>query len=229
MRARKLLLRAIVGALCVTAAVAIAVLLTGSFEHTEWRILATTSAVSAFGLLAVPAGMLLERGMAVTLARASAALIAAAFVLTLFVVWDGGSSFLGKTWGVVLTLALATAQAATVEARRRDNDSQLVRRLTAGSTLTGALLAALGVLGILSEIHGVTYYRVIGAIAVLDVLLLALTAILRRGTGPIAQTHRLRIDGELIEAPGRDFASAVSAAIRSAERDGKSVARIERL
>jgi hypothetical protein len=60
-------------------------------------------------------------------------------------------------------------------------------------------------------------------------LLLALTAILRRGTGPIAQTHRLRIDGELIEAPGRDFASAVSAAIRSAERDGKSVARIERL
>jgi hypothetical protein len=224
-----LLLRAIVGALCVTAAVAIAVLLTGSFEHTEWRILATTSAVSAFGLLAVPAGMLLERGMAVTLARASAALIAAAFVLTLFVVWDGGSSFLGKTWGVVLTLALATAQAATVEARRRDNDSQLVRRLTAGSTLTGALLAALGVLGILSEIHGVTYYRVIGAIAVLDVLLLALTAILRRGTGPIAQTHRLRIDGELIEAPGRDFASAVSAAIRSAERDGKSVARIERL
>jgi hypothetical protein len=227
-QARKLLLRAIVGALCVTATVAIVILLTGSFEHTEWRILATTSAVSAFGLLAVPAGMLLERGTAVVLARASAILTATAFVLTLVVVWDGGSSLLGKTWGIVLTLALATAQAATVEARRRDNDSQLVRRLTAGSTLTGAVLAALGVLGILTEIHGLTYYRVTGAIAVLDVLLLALTAILRRSTGPDSQTHRMRVDGELIEAPGRDFASAVSAAIRTAERDGRTVRRIER-
>ncbi|MCW2964759.1 MAG: hypothetical protein JWO17_2011 [Actinomycetia bacterium] len=229
MQARKLLLRAIVGALCVTAAVAIVVLLTGSFEHTEWRILATTSAVSAFGLLAVPAGMLLERGTAVVLARTSAALTASAFVLTLVVVWDSGSSLLGRTWGVVLTLALAAAQAATVEARRRDNDSQAVRRLTVGSTLTGAVLAALGVFGILTEIHGTTYYRVIGAIAILDVLLLALTAILRRGTGPVSQTHRIRVDGELIEAPGRDFASAVSAAIRSAERAGKAVRRIERV
>jgi hypothetical protein len=228
-QARKLLLRAIVGALCVTAAVAIVVLLTGSFEHTEWRILATTSAVSAFGLLAVPAGMLLERGTAVVLARTSAALTASAFMLTLVVVWDSGSSFLGRTWGVVVTLALAAAQAATVEARRRDNDTQLVRRLTVGSTLTGAVLAALGVLGILIEIHGTPYYRAIGAIAILDVLLLTLTAIVRRGVGPVSQTHRIRVDGELIEAPGRDFASAVSAAIRSAERDGKAVRRIERV
>lgn len=223
----KLLRAAIIGALCLTAAIAVVILLSGHFDETSWRILATTSAVSFFGLLGVPVGMLLERGRALLLARLSAALTLAAFALTLVVVWRHWTSGVGRTWGVVLTLAVAAAQAAVVEARRRDTDTPAIVLLTAASMLTGAALAVMGIAAILTEIEGDTYYRALGAVAVVDVLLLAVVAVLRRGPG--AQAHRLRINGELVEAPGRDFAAAVAAAIRTAEGEGKTVQRIERV
>jgi hypothetical protein len=72
MRAQKLLLSAIVAMLCLTAAIAIVVLLSGHFDETSWRVLGTTSAISFFGLLGVPVGVLLERGLAPVLARSSA-------------------------------------------------------------------------------------------------------------------------------------------------------------
>jgi hypothetical protein len=229
-QARKLLLSAIVGALCLTAAIAVVVLLSGHFDETSWRILGTTSAISFFGLLGVPVGMLLERGHAVALARISGALTCSAFVLTLVVIWRyHWANDVGKTWGVLFTLAVAAAQAAAVEARRRDNDTPAISLLTAGSMLTGGVLAAMGVLAILTEITNGTFYRALGAVAVVDVALIAIVAVLRRGVGPIAQGHRIRLDGELIEAPGRDFASAVAAAIRTAEKEGKTVKRIERV
>ncbi|NUR77141.1 MAG: hypothetical protein HOQ28_12755 [Thermoleophilia bacterium] len=228
MRARKLLLFGIVGALSLTAAVAVVVLLAGGFDDTSWRILATTSALSFFGLLGVPAGMLLERGRAVALARASAALTLVTFVLTLLVVWRHWSEGVGKTWGVLLTLAVAAAQAAAVEARRRDTDTPVIAGLVAGSMVTGSVLAALGVVAILTEIDDHAFYRVLGAIAVVDVLLITVAAVLRRGVGPIAQTYSVRVDGLLVEAPGRDFAAAAAAAIREAERDGTKVRRVER-
>jgi hypothetical protein len=227
-RARKLLLLAVVGALCLTAAVAVFVLLSDGFDDTSWRILATTSAISFFGLLAVPAGMLLERGRAVVLARASAGLTPVTFVLTLVVVWRRWSDGVGKTWGVLLTLSVATAQAAAVEARRRDTDTPTISGLVAGSMLTGSVLAAMGVAAILTEIDDHTFYRVLGAIAVVDLLLITVAAVLRRGVGPSARTYSVRVDGLLVEAPGRDFAAAVAAAIRDAERDGTRVRRVER-
>lgn len=47
MQARTLLLFAIVGALCLTAAIAVVVLLSGQFDETSWRILGTTSSISS--------------------------------------------------------------------------------------------------------------------------------------------------------------------------------------
>jgi hypothetical protein len=227
-QARKVLLSAIVGALCLTAAIAVVVLLSGHFDQTSWRILGTTSAVSFFGLLGVPVGMLLERGHAVLLARASGVLTSAAFVLTIAVIWRHWTDGVSKTWAVVLTLAVAAAQAAVVEARRRDTDTPAISAVVGGSMLTGAALAVMGIAAILTEIDDGTYYRGLGAVAVIDVLLLAIVAVLRRGVGPIAHPHRIRVNGELIEAPGRDFAAAVAAAIRTAENEGKTVQRVER-
>ena len=144
MQARKLILFAIVGALCLTAAIAVVVLLSGHFDETSWRILGTTSSISFFGLLGVPVGMLLERERAVALARVSALLTSAGFLLTLVVIWHHWATTVGKSCGVVLTLAVAAAQAAAVEARRRDNDTSAI------SLLTGGVLAAMGVLAILT-------------------------------------------------------------------------------
>ena len=229
MQGRKLLLTTIIGALCLTAGIAIVILLSGHFDETSWRILATTSAVSFFGLLGVPVGMLRERERALVLARLSGLLTLAAFALTLAVIWRHWANSVGKTWGVALTMAVATAQAAVVEARRRDTDTEAISLLAGGSMLTGAALAIMGTAAILSEIGDGTYYRALGAVAVVDILLLAIVAVLRRGIGPIAQAHRLRINGELVEAPGRDFAAAVTSAIRTAESEGKTVRRIERV
>jgi peptidoglycan/LPS O-acetylase OafA/YrhL len=127
-----------------------------------------------------------------------------------------------------LTLAAAAAQAAAVESRRRNTDTTTITRLVAASMLTGSVLAAMGVLAILTEIGDPEYYRLLGAIAIVDVLLIVLVAVLRRGSGPIAQTHRVRVDGRLVEVPGRDWAAAVATAIRQAEGEGSTVRRIER-
>jgi hypothetical protein len=204
-KGRRLLLKAIVAALCLTAGVAIVMLLAGTLDRTSAQILLTSTEVSFFGLLAVPAGMLLERNRRSWLGRSSAALTAVAFGLTLLVTWNPKTaSGVWRGWGVVGTLAVAAAQAATVEARRRDTDSPTI----------GVLVGC--------------YIRLLGVFGVLDVLLLVVIAVLRRGVGPVDETHRMRLDGRLVEAAGRDFAGAVANAIREAERHGTPVRRVER-
>lgn len=228
MTARRLLLRTIVTGACLTGALAIVALLGGSLGGTSGRVLITTTAISIFGVLAVPAQMLLDRGTRPALARVSAGLTGAAFALSVILIWGTqDSQQLWKAWGVACTLALAAAQAAAVEARRRDSDSPAVRRLVASSLVTGTTLAFLGTAGILGEISDGGYYRLVGVIGVLDLLSLVIVAALRRGEGG-TQTHRLRVNGRLVEAPGRDFAAAVASAIRQEERQGVEVRRVER-
>jgi len=205
------------------------VLIARRFDETTWRILGTTTTIAVCALLAVPVGVLLERGERRALARASGALTAATLVLTVAGIWamPHGSAY-AKTWAVIATVTLAAAQACAVESRRRDSDSANIRLTVAGSSLIGSLLAALGSLAILAEIASSGFYRALGAVAILDVLLVAGVAVARRGAGPIDQKHRLRIDGRLVESPGRDFAAAAANAIRDAERHGQPVRRVER-
>jgi hypothetical protein len=87
MQARRLLVRTMVVALYGTAAIAILVLLTRSLDDTTRRILGTTTTIAVCALLAVPAGALLERGLARLLARTSGALTEATFVLTFAGIW----------------------------------------------------------------------------------------------------------------------------------------------
>ena len=110
MPSRRLLLRTIVTALCATAAVAIVVLLSRSFDSLTGRILLTTTAISASALLVVPAGTLLDRDRHALLARSSAVLTLTAFVLSLILIWvDDRPVWLWKAWGVIGTLSLAAA------------------------------------------------------------------------------------------------------------------------
>jgi hypothetical protein len=230
MLARQLLVRLTAAGLVATAAVAIAVLLARAFDDLSWRILGTTSTISLCALLAVPAGALLERRPRSILGRASAALTVLAFVLTVAGIWTGWHGAAGaKTWGVVATLAVAAAQGAAVEARRRETDPPSVRLLVRASAATGSLLAALGVAAILAEIANGAFLRGLGALAVLDLLLVVLPAVLRRGRRRAGRSvHRLRIDGRVVESEGRDFAAAVANAVRRAEASGAPVRTIER-
>lgn len=229
MRSRRFLLRTIVAGACLTAVVAIVALLAGNLDQTSGRVLLTTTAISVFGVLAVPAQMLLDRGTLPVLARLSGALTGATFLLTCVVIWTPDlTTNLWRAWGVGLTLTLSAAQVAAVEARRRDSDSHAIRRLAGLSMVTAGSLAVLATVGILGPVASGGYFRLTGVLAVLDVLSLVIVAALRRGESAGVPTHRMRLDGRLVEAPGRDFAAAVAAAIREQERQGTPVKRVER-
>jgi hypothetical protein len=185
MAPRRLLHLIVIAVLCAVAAVAIWVTLTKPIDYGSGRILLTTIAVSFFGLLGVPASVLLEQRRALLLARASAALTVAALILTVVVIWrDYPWGTVGHAWGLVSVLAIAAAEASTVEVRRRADDSPLVTGLTYLTTLTGAALAALALTEILGALRTSDTYRATGALGILNVFLLATAAVLRRGFQP---------------------------------------------
>jgi hypothetical protein len=132
--------------------------------------------------------------------------------------------------GIAAVVALAVAQVAALTARRREADPRAVRGLFAVSCVLAAVVAAMAAVAIGAEIDG-GYYRFLAALLVLDLLTVALQPILARAR-PVAAAHRLRItfaSGETVEleVEAPDLATALARSIRSLERDGREVERIE--
>lgn len=249
--AKRLFVRALVASLCATAALAIGILLLGDFEKTPLRILATTALISLYSLFALPAGVLLDRRRLVPLAWTVIGLAAGGFLLALALVWGAGGDALGKLVVTVTAFGGAGAQFAMLTARRRADDSAPVRRLYGLAAGAAALLALLISIAAWAEIEDETYYRALGAVAVVNVLLAVLQPVLRRSArsgGLPAQAYRFvcgfdgvparlppdgfrslgegRIECELEAA---DFAAALARAVRAIERQGGRVRTVERL
>jgi hypothetical protein len=85
--ARRLFLIALIASMCATAALAVGILLFSDFDETAGRILGTTAAISFFSILALPASVLVDRGVAPPLAWASLGVSAAGFALGLVLLW----------------------------------------------------------------------------------------------------------------------------------------------
>jgi hypothetical protein len=225
---------AIVGSLCATAALAIAILLFSRFGRTQGRILGTTGLIALFGLLALPAGVLFDQRR---LRRLATAVVAGAgLALALAVVWSNDPpDALGKTTGTVTAFALASTQTAALEARRSGGDSQAVRRLFAASIALALVLAALMTAAVWGDIGNQVYYRVVAALAVADLLTVTLQPVLARmSAGAAPEVNRLRLlvepGGEReVDIEAASFATAVERAVAAAERTGARVVRIERL
>lgn len=238
---KRLVLAAVVASLCLTAAIAIAILLVGSFGETEGRILGSTLSVGIYGLLTVPAAVLVDQGRFRPLALADAALAAAGLALLLGLIWAAGDPpiALVKLAFSCGACALAAAQIAALAARRAPEDSPLVRRAFVGSTAVVLGLAAMVVVAVWVDLDRETtlpllYYRALGAVGVVDVLLVALQPILAKMHAGEGATTRLSLlvepGGPLeITEPGDDFPRAVARAIRRVERDGGRVVRIARI
>lgn len=241
--ARRVFLLGLVGSMCATAALAIGILLFSEFDETAARILGSTAALSFFSLLALPAGVLLDRGQVIALAWASLTVSALGLVLVLVVLWvdwDDEPERLWKSALSVTAFAVAGAQAAATTSRRRADDSGAVRGLYAAAVVLAFVLAVMTAAAAWGEIDTTGYYRALGALAVLGLLSTLLQPVLRRmaGVGASAAAdrpaHRIRVtlaDGRSLdrEESGRDFAEAVARAVRAAERDGSRVQKIERL
>ncbi len=228
---KRTLLLAVAALLCLTAALAIGILLIGRMGPTEGRILGTTAILAGCGLVAVPGTMLLDQARRQRWAAANLAIVAAAAGAMIGSIWFGGDSeTFGKTVGTLTMFALATTQVSALQVRRRDGDPPVVRRLFVFSSVLVLGLAATVSVMVWVEAGG-GFGRFVGALVILDLLCVALQPILARvrSTGQVyeltvvlasGETHRLSLEAA-------DLGGAVAKAIRRIEREGGSVVGVE--
>jgi hypothetical protein len=229
---KQVLLLAVAGLLSVSGAIAVGILLFGEFGQTEGRVLATTGLLAAYGLLALPAAMLVDRRRLPVLAVLVLTLALAGALLAVSAVWRSSPSDAhGNAVGTVTAFLVASAQVSALVLRRPDRDRTLVRWLFALSCLFAAVAAAMFTVVLWAEIDSERYGRVLAAVVVLDILAVALQPTLARAR-PHAITIPLRLlleSGETREvgvlAP--DLAAAAADAIRQSEREGHRVVRLE--
>jgi len=219
---KRLLLLAVAVLLSLSALLAIAILLAGRFGSIEGRILLTTALLAGYGLVALPAVVLLDQERLRALAVSATGIAALAAVVALVSVWSrSGSDTLGRTVGSVTIVAVAFAQVAAMSARRSDLDTASVRRLFAFSCVTAAGAAAFAVTLLWVAPGGGGAARFVAALLVLDLLLVALQPLLSRARAG-SVLRRITVvfaSGEQVEVEvsGRDLASAAARAIRSVE------------
>lgn len=229
---KQLLLLVVAGLLSASAALAIAILLFGDFGETEGQILATTALLAGYGLLALPAAMLVDQRKLVGLAVAVLLLAAAGAVLAVAAIWtDEPSDAHGKGIGTISAFLVASSQVSALALRRSERDPGLVRGLFAASSVLAAVVAVMIAVLLWSEIDSERYGRVLAALVVLDVLAVALQPTLARAR-PRARPIALRLmlgPGETVEVEvaAPDVASAAARAIRDAERNGRRVSKLE--
>jgi hypothetical protein len=232
MTRRRRLLLGVAGLLSASALLAIAILLVGRFGRVEGRILGSTALLGGYGLVALPAVVLLDQARNRGLAAVNVALSTIAAALALASVWGlSDTEAMGKSVGTATILAFAAAQTSALAARRQERDAGIVRRLFAASCATGSLAAGAGTALFWAQPNGATYLRFLGALVVLDLLLVALQPVLARAR-PTPTPHRFAVvlaSGETLPMmiEGGDLATAAAKAIRAAERGGGRVVRLD--
>jgi hypothetical protein len=235
--ARRFLLFSMVTALSVTALIAISAVLGGAFGDTEWKILATTGGFALASLFAMRGTILLDRGQHRDLGWAVVILSALAFLLELKVVWidTGDSEVTWKALAVTAGFAGALGQIATSLARRRPSDPPSLRPLTWAAGACALVLEAMIAFAAIAEVSDGGYYRLLGAVFILDVLLVALESVVRRlGAKPVvAAGHAAFVcvlaDGRQVRRETRehDLPNAVASALRELTAKGERVRSVE--
>lgn len=232
MGSKRILLLAVAVLLSASALLAIGILLVGHFGETEGRILGTTALLAGYGLVAMPSTILLDQGRFTRLAVGGLVLAVVGASLALAAIWTAEpSDELGKAVGTVTAFAAASTQVSALAARRRERDPTSVRRLFALSYALAAVVAAMFTILLWAQIEREGYVRLLAALVVLDLLVVALQPILARAR-PVGDVHRLRIvvePGETVvmNVEAADLAEAAAKAIRMLERDGRRILRLE--
>jgi hypothetical protein len=229
---KQIVLLVVAGLLSVSGAIAIGILLFGDFGQTEGRVLATTGLLAAYGVLALPAAMLVDRGRLPALAVLVLALALAGASLAVSAVWTSSPpDALGNAVGTVTASLVASAQVSALVLRRPERDRTLIRWLFAMSSVLAVVVAAMFTLLLWAEIESERYGRVLAAVVVLDLLAVALQPTLSRAR-PKATVIPLQLlleSDEIrdIEVLAPDLAAAAAKAIRQIEREGHHVVRLE--
>jgi hypothetical protein len=153
-RLRRLTGWALVGGLSVAALTAIAALLAGDFDETEWRVILSSLGFAVASALAASGASqrLRASGPLRDLGTATAAVSGIAYALWLAALWtdDWGSEGLWRAFGCAGVLAVAGSHACVVLGARRRSDSEPVKLLVR----TSLVLAAIDTVGALLPIAG---------------------------------------------------------------------------
>jgi hypothetical protein len=167
---KRTLLRVAIAALCITALIAIVAVVSASFDETEGRILFTHVLVAVYCLLALAVATVGERLPVLT--GAGFATCTVGLVLAVIATWADRVGEPLTRWAFVFFVASFTlAHGALVESRRRESDGAAVRAISGATIAIGAVLGAtLGVAIAAADDVSDTFLRVIGVMAVLDVL-----------------------------------------------------------
>jgi hypothetical protein len=231
---RRLLLIGAITTLSATAIIAIVALLAGDFADTELRTLATTGGFGLTSLIAMRGTALLDQRRHIALGRSVITLSALSFLIELWILWVDDDNELGwKSYVCSISAAVALAQIAGMLSRRRTTDPKWIPRLVLAAGMSAIVAAGLGWTAALGEISRAGYYRVLGAVVVLNVFLVVLQPVLRRLAQPTAIGGPARrfvlvfADGNRIEREAKDLPDEVARALREAEQSGAQVSRIE--
>ena len=176
----RIVLRILIGALCVAAVVACYSLLGGNFSDTDWKVIGTstlfalTSCMAAAGLGVRERARLLGDGTAV--------LASAAFVLISVGMWtELDSELFWRVTGIVAIAALESAHVAFVWSRLRPGDPPSVKRVTRAAIGLAVVSGAMGIAP-LAGLEGdeTLYFEVLGVVLVGQLLCTALAPLMRR-------------------------------------------------
>jgi hypothetical protein len=180
---RRTVLLALAAGLSVAAIVAIAAVLTQSFDRTDLRLVGTSLGFSVFSALGA-AGARAERtrGTQSALGRSTAAAAALGFALLGVGMWISHSAGVWRAFGTVAVTTLAASHACLVLSAARATDSSVISRLATVSVFTASIDSVLGVLAITSAIKHVDpgYVRLLAVLVIVMLLTTALPPILRR-------------------------------------------------
>ena len=210
---RRLVSRALVGGLCVSGAVAVIALLSGSFDEIHWRVVGTSLGFSIFTCTAATGAALRTRSHAGLrlLGLATVAASLSALVLLLGALWVDEADWLWRGFGVTGLAALWTSHASLMLGALRPTDSPAVRVLSQISAFTLGIEAAVGVGAILELITDVGEFapRVLAALIVVTVVTTVLAPLLRRMQSTTAPSQAAAAVGR-----GSGFAAEVAESAR---------------
>jgi MFS family permease len=179
-------LAVLAGGLCVTAAAAIWALITGSFDSTTQRVLATAVAAAVATLSGLAGATVLERDdRRHELGQATISVSAIALLLGVVLIWiptaEDSTAFI-RLFGISIAALTACTHASLMHSRLRPDDPDAVRLLTwsaVGAASAGALLIS-GLLLLATGAVGTGVWRLLGILVVIAVLSTLLTPLARK-------------------------------------------------
>jgi hypothetical protein len=217
---KRLFFVTLITALTGTGALAVLALLSGDLSEGNWRVIATSGLVALASLMAMPAGILIERALAPFVAWGTLALVGAAFFYSMALVWGVTETF-EPLVGVAAVAAAASQTAALTALTNGPHGGFLYVAATALAFFAAILLGWMALEGEYELWH------VLGAVVVADVVCALIQPLVRRLRAlPAAEpTNGYRVIFALDSEPDLDQLEAARDALAAA---GARLETIER-